>query len=234
MNTPDSAIPEGLPEELRKNLRDPMFRLSNLYWIVVKGDDGEDDLVVKFKPNRAQQRFIRRLWHRNIILKARQLGFCVSPETRVLTADLQWVAIADLKAGDEVVACDEHVPGGRGSARKLRTATVQATQTMQAERYRIRFDDAREVVCTANHPWLSRKVGTDASWRSLSGQGNAVTGKLKVGTRVRWITKPWGDSTVEDGWFGGMMDGEGSMALPSRAGASVNVSQRVEPTAQVR
>ena len=75
MNTPDSAIPEGLPEELRKNLRDPMWRLSNLYWIVVKGDEGEDDLVVKFKPNRAQQRFIKRLWHRNIILKARQLGF---------------------------------------------------------------------------------------------------------------------------------------------------------------
>ena len=75
MNTPDSAIPEGLPEELRKNLRDPMWRLENLYWIVVKGDEGEDDLVVKFKPNRAQQRFIKRLWHRNIILKARQLGF---------------------------------------------------------------------------------------------------------------------------------------------------------------
>jgi hypothetical protein len=74
VNTPDSAIPEGLPEELRKNLRDPMWRLRSLYSIVVKGDEGEDDLVVKFKPNRAQQRFIKRLWHRNIILKARQLG----------------------------------------------------------------------------------------------------------------------------------------------------------------
>jgi len=63
-----------LPEELRKNLRDPMWRLNHLYHIVVKGDEGEDDLVVLFKPNRAQQRFIRRLWHRNIILKARQLG----------------------------------------------------------------------------------------------------------------------------------------------------------------
>ena len=41
----------------------------------VDGDDGEDDLVVQFKPNRAQLRFIERLWHRNVILKARQLGF---------------------------------------------------------------------------------------------------------------------------------------------------------------
>lgn len=62
-------------EQLHKNLSDPMWRLNNLYWIMVKGDEGEDDLVVQFKPNRAQRRFIARLWHRNLILKARQLGF---------------------------------------------------------------------------------------------------------------------------------------------------------------
>ena len=61
--------------EFEKNLADPMWRLSNLYKIIIKGDDGEDDLVIQFKPNRAQRRFIKRLWHRNIILKARQLGF---------------------------------------------------------------------------------------------------------------------------------------------------------------
>jgi hypothetical protein len=46
-----------------------------LYKIMIKGDDGEEALVMPFKPNRAQRRFIKRLWHRNIILKARQLGF---------------------------------------------------------------------------------------------------------------------------------------------------------------
>lgn len=62
-------------EELRQNLSNPMWRLCNLYWIMVKGDDGNDDQVIRFKPNRAQRRFLSRLWHRNIILKARQLGF---------------------------------------------------------------------------------------------------------------------------------------------------------------
>lgn len=61
--------------QLAANLADPMWRISNLYKIIIKGDQGEDDLVIQFKPNRAQRRFIRRLWHRNIILKARQLGF---------------------------------------------------------------------------------------------------------------------------------------------------------------
>lgn len=70
--------------ELAKNLADPMWRICNLYFITTKtktgeiGPDGEEkeqSLVVKFKPNRAQRRFLSRLWSRNTILKARQLGF---------------------------------------------------------------------------------------------------------------------------------------------------------------
>jgi len=57
-------------------MADPLERLSTLYKIVVKGDDEDDDgLVMTFKPNRAQRRLITRMWHRNLILKARQLGF---------------------------------------------------------------------------------------------------------------------------------------------------------------
>lgn len=52
-----------------------MWRLSNLYKIIVKGDGEGEGLVMQFKPNRAQRRFLDRLHHRNIILKARQLGF---------------------------------------------------------------------------------------------------------------------------------------------------------------
>ncbi len=66
-------------EELAKNLADPMWRLSTLYKIIVKtqqkNGEGEDTQVITFKPNRAQRRFLKRLWNRNIILKARQLGF---------------------------------------------------------------------------------------------------------------------------------------------------------------
>lgn len=65
----------ALPPDLVKNMADPMWRISNLYKIMIKGDDDEEGLVIQFKPNRAQRRFIERLHHRNIILKARQLGF---------------------------------------------------------------------------------------------------------------------------------------------------------------
>ena len=64
-------------EELARCLADPEWRLFSgcLYKIMIKGEKDQDATVVPFKPNRAQKRFIRRLWHRNIILKARQLGF---------------------------------------------------------------------------------------------------------------------------------------------------------------
>jgi len=68
-------------DQLAKNLADPMWRICSgaLYKIIVKTkvSDGEsaESLVIPFKPNRAQRRFIKRLWGRNLILKARQLGF---------------------------------------------------------------------------------------------------------------------------------------------------------------
>ncbi|MDG9927425.1 MULTISPECIES: terminase [unclassified Pseudomonas] len=72
--------------ELARCLADPEWRLFSgcLYKIMIKGDDKiaedgsieeGDSYVLPFRPNRAQRRFIKRLWHRNLILKARQLGF---------------------------------------------------------------------------------------------------------------------------------------------------------------
>lgn len=68
--------------ELERCLMDPEWRLFSgcLYKILIKGDENEDGseteaFSMPFRPNRAQRRFIKRLWHRNLILKARQLGF---------------------------------------------------------------------------------------------------------------------------------------------------------------
>jgi hypothetical protein len=73
---PLQPLPTDQPE-LKRCLADPQWRLFSgcLYKIMIKGDNGEDSLVMRFKPNRAQCRFIKRMWHRNLILKARQLGF---------------------------------------------------------------------------------------------------------------------------------------------------------------
>ncbi len=79
MNAPRDIRHDYVPQDeadFARCLHDPMWRLcsGNLYKIMVKSDDGEGS-VIPFRPNRAQRRLISRLWHRNIILKARQLGF---------------------------------------------------------------------------------------------------------------------------------------------------------------
>lgn len=76
-----TAIPldfrPSTPEELKACLGDPYWRLASgyLYKIIVKSEQGDDGLVVPFSPNRAQRKLLKRLHTRNLILKARQLGF---------------------------------------------------------------------------------------------------------------------------------------------------------------
>ena len=53
-----------------QRLAQPAWRLANLYCIVDKAGQ-----VVRFAPNAAQRAFLARMHERNIILKARQLGF---------------------------------------------------------------------------------------------------------------------------------------------------------------
>lgn len=80
MSQPAAIDPDFVPttkEDMARCLADPMWRLCSgqMYRIMVKSADAKGDTDVPFKPNKAQRRFISRLWHRNIILKARQLGF---------------------------------------------------------------------------------------------------------------------------------------------------------------
>jgi hypothetical protein len=60
-------------DALRKMLEDPAERLRSLYWIITKGED-DGDLSIRFSPNEVQQQLMRDLWHRNLVLKARQRG----------------------------------------------------------------------------------------------------------------------------------------------------------------
>ena len=68
------------PKEFAWCCADPIWRLSSgqLYLIKIKPPEDSDDdsvRVVPFKPNRAQKKLIKKLHKRNIILKARQMGF---------------------------------------------------------------------------------------------------------------------------------------------------------------
>lgn len=70
---------------LKEKLNDPWWRVTSgeLYKIMIKGDEEQFDeegelmvdLILKFCPNYAQMDFLQKLHFRNVIVKARQLGF---------------------------------------------------------------------------------------------------------------------------------------------------------------
>jgi hypothetical protein len=68
------------PEEAKlfaENWHDPMWRVceSGMYKILIKDTEGNSTGMQPFVANRTQRRFLKKLHYRNIILKARQLGF---------------------------------------------------------------------------------------------------------------------------------------------------------------
>lgn len=64
-------------EDWRACLADPMWRICSgqLYKIMIKGDADSEGHVMPFRPNRAQKKLLHNIHYRNVILKARQLGF---------------------------------------------------------------------------------------------------------------------------------------------------------------
>src|SRR3546814_14190465 len=102
-----------------------MWRLCSgqLYQIMLKSPDGDEATVVPFKPNRAQRRLIARLWHRNIILKARQLGFttlvCIIwLDHALFNADQRCGIVAQDREAAEVIFRDKVKQIGRASCRE--------------------------------------------------------------------------------------------------------------------
>lgn len=142
---------------------------------------------------------------------------CLVPETRILTADLRWVPLEDIQVGQKLVAVDEEIPGGSGPQRKMRTATVQDRWESQVPTFRVSFADGREVIASGNHRFLSRqRARTATAWRAVQ--------DMRPGDVIRWVTRPWGEPTIDDGWMGGLIDGEGHLRT-NGTGARVQVAQ---------
>jgi len=191
--------------------------MNSLYRIVDR--DGND---IKFVMTDVQEDVFDNLHTRNLILKARQLGMCLDPETLVLTDKFTWVKIADLKPGDGIIGTDEFAEK-RGKRRRLRPAIVEATRKHIATRYKITFDNGKTLICTGEHRWLTRNSSTDYHWRSINGEPK---NRLKVGHKIRRVvTDTWEKGSFDDGWMSGMLDGEGSLAKSSRQGGSIGLSQ---------
>jgi len=157
-------------------LHDKRYRMDNLYYIIDRNGSN-----ILFQMNDVQKDVFENLHNRNLILKARQLGMCLDPNTKVLRSDFTWVKISDIEIGDEIIGVDEHAKSP-GCSRQLRKGVVQGTKRCVKQSYKIHFDNGKSLICSDEHRWLTRNSSTIYHWRKISGVGSQ---KLKVGHRIR-------------------------------------------------
>lgn len=173
--------------------------------------------LIPFKFNRAQKYVhdriedqIKRLGYvRILILKGRQQGCCYSPEMRVLTSDYQWIKIKDLSIGQSLLCVDESSVGftasGRKSERRIRVGEVEAKVYLKKDAFEVLLENGTKLVVTGEHKHLClKRSGTDTQWRQVK--------DCKIGDYIRAFCNPPDDidPNFEDGWFGGLLDGEGT------------------------
>jgi hypothetical protein len=116
--------------EIERCRKDFAYAARNYFWITNKH---RQDIPLRLWESqellyeKVQELKAKHKPQKLLVLKARQLGFCLDPNTKVLTSDLRWLTLDDIQPGQEIVATDESSTGrGRGNSRKMRTASLVA------------------------------------------------------------------------------------------------------------
>jgi hypothetical protein len=142
--------------------------------------------------------------------------YCVAPESLVLKADLSWVRADSLREGDELVGFPESLEGHV----KLLPSKVLGAKIIQADRYRITTKSGSTIV-SADHKMVA--IHDDRRHRNFRLISWVAAKDLSVGDKVRFAAKPWREGkSRDDGWFAGMLDGEG---WACKANRQVGVAQ---------
>ena len=138
--------------------------------------------------------------------------YCLAPETRVLTRDLTWVGVGSLRAGDGLLAFDEHITDRR--TRRWRDSVVTVSELVVLPCSRITLDDGTQVVASDEHLWLvDTSLPVGHQWRK--------TGDLNVGARLLRLLPVWDTlRSYAAGYLAAVFDGEGHLSQGVRRGRS--------------
>ena len=142
--------------------------------------------------------------------------FCVSPDVRVLTVDLQWVPIGEVRVGDHLAGFDEVTPfSGR---RRWRRSVVERNEIISRPCYDLTFEDGTQVRASADHLWLACGPGGGvASWYRTDALVSRPGGTRAVLKSV----EPWEEDTSwEAGYLAAAFDGEGHLLHSVKGGGS--------------
>ena len=145
------------------------------------------------------------------------IKYCLHPKHRVLTNDLRYVSLGDVKCGQKLLAFDEYAPDGK--ARLYKTAVVKKVDADTAQLYRVTLASGKQFDVTSDHRWLVRNHNsTSYRWVQTSDL------RPKVSCAIRLFDE-W-DETIdkEAGWLAGLFDGEGCLSKPNSKQGGIHLS----------
>jgi DNA polymerase I-like protein with 3'-5' exonuclease and polymerase domains len=151
--------------------------------------------------------------------------YCLDPDTRILTSNLEWKKIKDLQIGEELIGFDEHNPGpkglgrGKGQRRKFQPSTILSHKRVTKDTYEVKIGKT-SLVCSGDHMWL-------VSSKPIPGRGRGKnkeeweseyrgwfkwvrTKDLQPGQIISKLCDVWEcEDSREAGYLAGIYDGEG-------------------------
>jgi hypothetical protein len=161
------------------------------------------------------------------ICPTNQLPYCVAPGTRILTSDLRWRQAGSLGVGDSLLAFDEQPIDGH-ARRHWQQADVTRASEITRPCYRLTFADGLEIVCSAEHQWLSNYTpGIGQPYVKSPRLRWIETQHLPVGGSVRRLLNTWPEEqTYETGYLAAAFDGEGHVNRHNGSLKTINYAQR--------
>jgi len=138
-------------------------------------------------------------------------GTCLTPETKVLTADLLWVPVGELAEGDHLLGFDE-LPRGGNAGRQYCRSVVEDAKVVRKECYDLVFEDGTHVRCSADHRWL---VSSTVQGQLQTQQWLRTDEMRASAPRQTKVIKPldvWEtDDSRAAGYLAAAFDGEGCL-----------------------
>ena len=143
--------------------------------------------------------------------------YCHTPNTKVLTADMRWIRIGDVKEGDELLGFDEYPDkiDGRKYRSKRKTRDSKVTNVTRITRpvYKFVLNDGTELESSTDHLWL---IATKKSRNQVWLTTQQIVDDLKLGRRrymLRYFNV-WEEVVNNDsGYLSGIFDGEGHISF---------------------
>lgn len=136
---------------------------------------------------------------------------CLSPDTRVLTPNLEWVKSSSLSEGDELMAFDEEPYNGNGKTRRWRKTKVTKCPEIMRPCYKVYLDDGTEFIASEKHGWLTHGENVNR-WKRTE---ELITKHHREDrpSKILKLSDVWEhDKSWESGYLAAAFDGEGYLS----------------------